>query len=384
MEQTELSTDTANKVILCRAAIAWRANAPLSIELLEVDPPKACEVRIKILSSGICGTDLHILEGRNKVPLPAVLGHEGAGIIESVGEGVTSVKPGDKVLMLPLPECRECCFCLHPKGNVCVKEDILSPTGLMLDGTSRFTCKAQKIHHLFGTSTFTEYTVVHEIAVVKIDDASPMNKVCIISCEVPTGFGAVFNTAKVTPGSTCVVFGLGGIGSAIVMACKASGACRIIGVDINENKFPRARALGVTDFLNPRNLKKPVQQVVVEMTGFGADFAFEAIGLIDTMVAALESCRRSYGVCVIMGVAPNREQLSFDPQLINSGRTLKGSFLGEYKSRDCIPKLVTDYLQKKINIDPLITHTFHFERINNAFEVLQDENENCIRCVLLF
>ncbi|KAM8803561.1 alcohol dehydrogenase 1-like [Rhynchonycteris naso] len=382
MEPTKLSTETSNKIISCRAAIAWRVNASLSIELVEVDPPKACEVRIKILSSGICGTDQHILEGRNRVPIPAILGHEGAGIVESIGESVTTVKPGDKVLISPMPQCRQCCFCLHPKGNVCVKEDVISTTGLMLDGTSRFTCRGRKIHHLYGTSTFTEYTVVHEIAVGKIDDAAPMDKVCVISCEVPTGFGAVFNTAKVTPGSTCIVFGLGGIGSAIVMACKASGASRIIGVDINEKKFPRAKALGVTDCLNPRNLKKPVQQVVVEMTGFGVDFAFEAIGLIDTMVAALESCCRSYGVCVIMGVAPTDAQLSFDPGLINSGRTLKGCFLGDYKARDCLPKLVTDYVQKKINIDPLITHTFPFERINRVFEVLRDEN--CIRCVLLF
>nr|XP_005608659.3 alcohol dehydrogenase 1 [Equus caballus] len=382
MEQAQLSTEMAGKVITCWATIAWTANAPLSIEEVEVDPPKAGEVRIKILSSGLCGTDLHILEGKLRVPFPMILGHEGAGIVESTGDGVTSVKAGDKVLMFPLPECRECSSCLHPKGNLCLKENVLSPNGLMLDGTSRFTCRGKKIYHLYGTSTFAEYTVVHEIAVGKIDAAAPMDKVCIMSCEVPTGFGAVFNTAKVTPGSTCVVFGLGGIGSAVVMACKASGASRIIGVDINEEKFPRARALGVTDCLNPRKLKKPVQQVVVEMTGFGVDFAFEAVGLIDTMVASLESCHLSYGVCVIIGAAPSESQLSFDPMLILAGRTLKGGILGKYKTRDSIPKLVTDYLQKKINIDPLITHKLPFERINEAFELLQ--GGKCIRCVLSF
>ncbi|XP_040822988.1 alcohol dehydrogenase 6-like [Ochotona curzoniae] len=374
MEPAKLSLETASKVITCRAAIAWKPNAPLSIEKIEVDPPQTGEVRIKIISSGICGTDKHILEGKNEVPFPIILGHEGAGIVESIGKGVTTVKPGDKVIMFPLPECKECNSCLNPKGNLCLKGDVLSPTGLMLDGTSRFTCRGKKIYNLYRTSTFTEYTVVHEIAVGKIDAAAPLDKVCIMSCEVPTSFGAVFNTAKVTPGSTCVVFGLGGIGAAIVMACKASGASRIIGVDINEQKFPRARALGVTDCLNPQKLKKPVQEVVTEMTRVGVDFAFEAIGLFDTMVAALESCNLSYGVCVIVGAAPSNSKLSFDPMLILSGRILKGGILGAYKTRDCIPQLVTDYLQNKINTDPLITHQLPFEKINDAFKLLQNES----------
>ncbi|XP_037365550.2 alcohol dehydrogenase 1-like [Talpa occidentalis] len=381
MEPAGLSTERASQVIRCRAAVAWTAGAPLSIEEVDVDPPKAGEVRIKILSSGICGTDVHILEGRNKMPFPVILGHEGAGVVESVGEGVTGLKPGDKVLALPLPQCRECSSCLHPRGNFCLKENVLSPTGLMLDGTSRFSCRGRRIHHLFGASSFTEYTVVAEIAVARVDAAAPMDRVCIFSCEVPTGLGAVLNTAQVTPGSTCVVFGLGGIGSAIVLGCKASGASRIIGVDINEEKFPRARALGVTDCLNPRKLQKPVQEVVLEMTGLGVDFAFEAVGCTETMVAALESCRLSYGVCVIIGVAPSDSKLSFDPSLLLSGRTLKGGALGEYKSRDSVPKLVTDYLQKRIDIEPLITHKLPFEKINEAFGLLRDGN--CIRCVLL-
>ncbi|KAG8518364.1 Alcohol dehydrogenase E chain, partial [Galemys pyrenaicus] len=409
---------TIRCVIRCRAAVAWTARAPLSIEEVEVDPPKAGEVRIKILSSGICGTDMHILEGRNKVPFPVILGHEGAGVVESVGKGITSLKPGDKVLAFPLPQCRECSSCLHPRGNFCLKQDILSPTGLMLDGTSRFSCRGRKIHHLYGTSTFAEYTVVSEIAAAKIDAAAPMDRVCVFSCEVPTGFGAVLNTAKVssavrrhrperrglrfpqhrrsgsescavsplglqvTPGSTCVVFGLGGIGSAIVLGCKASGASRIIGVDINEEKFPRAQALGVTDCLNPRKLQKPVQEVVLEMTGLGVDFAFEAVGLTETMAAALESCRLSFGVCVIVGTAPSGSRLSFDPALLLSGRTLKGGALGEYKARDSVPKLVTDYLQKRIDIDPLITHKLPFEKINKAFELLRDGN--CVWYVCMY
>ncbi|KAF4019768.1 hypothetical protein G4228_011443 [Cervus hanglu yarkandensis] len=356
------------QTITCLAAIAWKKNS-LSLEKVEVEPPKAGEVRIKMTSTGICGSDDHTIKGIITVKYPFIPGHEGAGIVESIGEGVSSVKPGDKVLTLPLPQCRECSACLHPKGNFCEKQDLLPSSGLMLDGTSRFTCKGEKIYHCFRASTFTEYTVVPEISVVKIDAAAPMDKICIISCEVPTGYGAAVHSAQVTPGSTCVVFGLGGIGSAIVMGCKASGASRIIGVDINEEKFPRAKALGVTDFLNPSNLKKPVQEVVKEMTGTGVDFAFEAIGLTETMVAAWDSCNLSHGVCIITGVSAPNLKFSLSGQTVFTGRTLKGACLGDYKTRDCFPQLVTAYLQNKINIDPLITHQLPFDQLHKAFEV---------------
>ncbi|XP_027693317.1 alcohol dehydrogenase 1-like [Vombatus ursinus] len=382
MKQAKFPMETAGKVITCRAAIAWTINAPLCIEEVEVDPPKAGEVRIKIISSGICGSDNHILEGKTKTPLPAILGHEGAGVVESIGEGVSSVKPGDKVLTITVPQCRKCDSCLHAKGNCCLKADVIYPVGLMLDGTTRFTCRGMKVHNLFGTSTFTEYTVMHEISVAKIDDAAPLEKVCILACGVPTGYGAAVNTAQVTPGSTCVVFGLGGVGSAVVLGCRAAGAARIIGIDINERKFARAKALGVTDCLNPRNFKKPIQQVVVEMTGVGADFTFEAIGTIETMVAALESCNLSYGVCVIIGVSPTGSQLSVDPMKLVSGRTLKGCLLGEYKTRDHIPLLVEDYMKKKIDVNSLITHSLPFVKINEGFELLR--SGQCIRCVLIF
>ncbi|XP_026365381.1 alcohol dehydrogenase 1-like [Ursus arctos] len=374
--------DTSGKTITCRAAVAWAANSTLSIEEVQVEPPKAGEVRIKVTSTGICGSDDHAIKGLLSAVFPYIPGHEGAGIVESIGKGVSSVKPGDKVLTLIIPQCRECSSCLHPKGNFCEKQDALSSSGLMLDGTSRFTCKGKKIHHSFRTSTFTEYTVVLEIAVAKIDAAAPMDKVSAISCEVPTGYGAAVHSAKVTCGSTCVVYGLGGIGSAIVMGCKASGAARIIGVDINEEKFPRARALGVTDCLNPRKLKKPVQQVVMEMTGVGVDFAFEAIGLPDVMLAAWDSCHLSHGVCLIVGVAPSNSKLSLDASKIFSGRTLKGVCLGDYKTRDCIPQLVTDYLQNKINIDPLVTHQLPFDQLHKAFELYHAGKT--IRCILLF
>ncbi|KAM6148113.1 alcohol dehydrogenase 1-like [Erethizon dorsatum] len=374
--------DTSGKIITCRAAIAWAKNSLPSIEEVQVEPPKAGEVRIKMISSGICGSDDHALKGDIPMKFPLIPGHEGAGIVESVGDEVESVKPGDKVLTLVIPQCRECRSCLHHEGNFCEKQDVVPCSGLMLDGTSRFTCKGEKIYHSFRTSTFTEYTVVPEIAVTKIDAAAPMDKVSIISCGVPTGYGAAVNAAKVTPGSTCVVFGLGGVGSAVVMGCKASGASRIIGVDINEEKFPRARALGVTDCLNPRNLKKPVQEVVMEMTGGGADFAFEAIGLTDTMIAAWDSCQPSYGVCLIIGVAPLNSQLSLHATMIISGKTLKGVSLGDYKTRDCIPQIVTDYLQSKINIDPIITHQLPFSQLHKALEMYHAGKT--IRCILLF
>ncbi|XP_052498185.1 alcohol dehydrogenase 1-like [Budorcas taxicolor] len=374
--------DTMGKTITCLAAIAWKTNSSLSLEKVQVEPPKAGEVRIKIISTGICGSDDHAVKGIIPLKCPFIPGHEGAGIVESIGEGVSSVKPGDKVLTLAVPQCRECSACLNPKGNFCEKQDFLPPSGLMLDGTSRFTCKGEKIYHSFRTSTFTEYTVVPEISVVKIDAAAPMDKICVISCEVATGYGAAVHSAKVTPGSTCVVFGLGGIGSAVVMGCKASGASRIIGVDINEEKFPQARALGVTDCLNPSNLKKPVQEVVKEMTGTGVDFAFEAIGLAETMVAAWDSCHLSHGVCIIIGVSAPGSKFSLSAQSVSTGRTLKGTCLGDYKTRDCFPQLVTAYLQNKINIDPLITHQLPFDQLHKAFELYHAGKT--IRCVLLF
>uniref|UniRef100_A0A673TS62 Uncharacterized protein n=1 Tax=Suricata suricatta TaxID=37032 RepID=A0A673TS62_SURSU len=346
-------------VITCRAAVAWKTGSTLAIEEVQVEPPKAQEVRIKVISTGICGTDDHALKGLLSANFPLIPGHEGAGIVESIGKGVSSMKPGDKVLILIIPQCRECSACLHPEGNFC--ENVLPSSGLMLDGTSRFTCKGKKIYHSFRASTFTEYTVVPEIAVAKIDAAAPMDKVSIISCEVPTGYGAAVNSAKVTRGSTCVVFGLGGIGSAIVMGCKASGASRIIGIDINEEKFPRAR-----------NLKKPVQEVVMEMTGAGADFAFEAIGLTDTMV-----CGLGYGVCLIVGLAPSKENLHYIFTLVFfwviwhfSNLIIIAFFcFADYKTRDCTPQLVIDYLQNKINIDPLITHQLPFDQLHKAFEL---------------
>ncbi|XP_048797201.1 alcohol dehydrogenase 1-like isoform X1 [Lagopus muta] len=345
---------TTGKVIRCRAAVAWAAGKSLSVEEIEVAPPKAHEVRVKIVATGICRTDDHVLEGTfPDLEFPVILGHEGAGIVESIGEGVTSVKPGDKVILLPLPQCGECSFCLNPDSNYCLK-----------------------------THTFAEYTVLPDYTLAKIDAAAPLDKVCLLACGFPTGYGAAINVAKVKPGSTCAVFGLGGVGLSVVMGCKAAGASRIIAIDINEDKFARAKELGATECINPKDFKKPIQQVLTEMTGHGVDCSFEAAGTADTLIAALASCNVNTGLCVTIGELPAGSIVPIDPFLLLSGRTCKGTLLGGWKMRDSIPKLVASYLEKKFNSDLLITHTLPFAEINEGFELLRAGKS--IRSVLLF
>nr|P19631.1 RecName: Full=Alcohol dehydrogenase 1; AltName: Full=ADH3; AltName: Full=Alcohol dehydrogenase subunit alpha [Coturnix japonica] len=373
---------TAGKVIKCKAAVLWEANKPFSLEEVEVAPPKAHEVRIKIVATGICRSDDHVVTGALAMPFPVILGHEAAGVVESVGEKVTLLKPGDAVIPLFVPQCGECRSCLSTKGNLCIKNDLSSsPTGLMADGTTRFTCKGKAIHHFIGTSTFTEYTVVHETAAAKIDSAAPLEKVCLIGCGFSTGYGAVLQTAKVEPGSTCAVFGLGGVGLSVVMGCKAAGASRIIAIDINKDKFAKAKELGATECVNPKDFKKPIHEVLTEMTGKGVDYSFEVIGRIETMTEALASCHYNYGVSVIVGVPPAAQKISFDPMLIFSGRTWKGSVFGGWKSKDAVPKLVADYMKKKFVLDPLITHTLPFTKINEGFDLLRTGKS--IRTVLV-
>uniref|UniRef100_A0A8B9M601 alcohol dehydrogenase n=1 Tax=Accipiter nisus TaxID=211598 RepID=A0A8B9M601_9AVES len=373
---------TAGKVIKCKAAVMWEANKPFSIEEIEVAPPKAHEVRIKIVATGICRSDDHVITGGLVMPFPIILGHEAAGIVESVGQGVTSIKPGDKVIPLFVPQCGECNSCLNTKSNLCSKNDIGSSAGVMPDGTTRFTCKGKAIHHFIGTSTFTEYTVVHESAVAKIDSAAPLEKVCLIGCGFSTGYGAAVQTAKVKPGSTCAIFGLGGVGLSVVMGCKAAGASRIIAIDINKDKFAKAKELGATDCISPHDFKKPIQEVLTEMTGHGVDYSFEAIGHVDTLTAALASCNMNTGVCVMVGVPPSGSVISIDPMLLLSGRTWKGTLLGGWKMRDCIATLVSSYLEKKFNSDVLISHTLPIAKVNEGFELLRAGKS--IRCVLLF
>ncbi|XP_029868682.1 alcohol dehydrogenase 1 [Aquila chrysaetos chrysaetos] len=374
---------TSGKVIRCRAAVAWAVGKPLSVEEVEVSPPKAGEVRVKIVATGICRTDDHVLEGCfPNVVFPVIPGHEGAGIVESVGEGVTSVKPGDKVIPLCLPQCGGCSFCLNPESNYCVKSHVSEPQNLLPDKTSRFTCKGKQIHHFLWVSTFAEYTVMPEYAVAKIDAAAPLDKVCLLGCGFPTGYGAAINTAKVKPGSTCAIFGVGGVGLSVVMGCKATGASRIIAVDINKDKFAKAKELGATDCISPHDFKKPIQEVLTEMTGHGVDYSFEAIGHVDTLTAALASCNMNTGVCVMVGVPASGSVISIDPMLLLSGRTWKGTLLGGWKMRDCIPTLVSSYLEKKFNSDVLISHTLPIAKVNEGFELLRAGKS--IRCVLLF
>ncbi|XP_038625094.1 alcohol dehydrogenase E chain-like [Tachyglossus aculeatus] len=373
---------TAGQVIRCRAAVLWEPKKPLSIEEVEVAPPKALEVRIKIVNSGICRSDDHVVSGTLKFPFPVILGHEAAGIVESIGEGVTTVKPGDKVIPLFTPQCGKCRVCKHPEGNLCLKNDIEALNGVLQDGTSRFTCRGQAIHHFLGTSTFTEFTVVDEDSVARIDAAAPLEKVCLIGCGFSTGYGSAIRVAKVTPGSTCAVFGLGGVGLSVVVGCRAAGAARIIGVDINKDKFAKAKELGATECVNPRDFEKPIQEVLVEMTGGGVDFSFEVIGRLDTMEAALASCHMGYGVSVVVGVPPGAQKLTFDPILLFNGRTWKGAVFGGWKSRDSVPKLVSDFMAKKFPLDPLITHVLPFSQINEGFDLLRAGKS--IRTVLTF
>ncbi|XP_006877898.1 PREDICTED: alcohol dehydrogenase 6-like [Chrysochloris asiatica] len=357
---------TKGKVIRCRAAILWKPGTPFSIEEIEVAPPKAKEVRIKIVATGLCGTDLKMVN--NAHVSPVVLGHEGAGIVESVGEGVSTVKAGDKVITLFLPQCGQCSSCLNPGSNFCIR--------------LKFTCKGKSVYHFANTSTFSEYTVIKEIAIAKIDAVAPLEKVCLISCGFSTGYGAAINTAKVTAGSSCVVFGLGGVGLSVIMGCKAAGAARIIGVDINKEKFEKAKEVGATECFSPLDFEKPVHEVLIEMIGAGADFCFEVIGNPDIVAAALASCHENHGVCVIVGLMTAGVQLSVSGMLFFSGRSLKGSVFGGWKSRDHVPKLVSDFMAKKINLDSLITHTMKFDKINEAAELMK--TGKCIRCVLMY
>lgn len=373
--------DTAGKVITCRAAVAWEPKKPLVIEQVEVEPPRAHEVRIKIVATGVCHTDAYTLGGLDPEGVfPVVLGHEGGGIVESVGEGVTRVKPGDAVIPLYIPQCGECKFCLSPKTNLCQKIRVTQGQGLMPDGTSRFSCRGQRLFHFMGTSTFSEFTVVADVSVAKVSPAAPLDRVCLLGCGVATGYGAALNTAKVEPGSTCAVFGLGAVGLAAIMGCQAAGASRIIGVDINPGKFEVARTFGATEFLNPKEHAKPVEQVLVEMTDGGVDYSFECIGNVGIMRSALEATHKGWGVSVIIGVAAAGQEIATKPFMLVLGRTWKGTAFGGWKSVESVPRLVDDYLAKKLKVDEFVTHTLPLAEINQAFDLMHEGKS--IRTVL--
>ncbi|XP_030575455.1 alcohol dehydrogenase 1-like [Archocentrus centrarchus] len=368
---------TAGKVIKCKAAVAWEPDKPVVIEEIEVAPPQANEVRIKIVATSLCHSDLTYLVESKEEFFPVVLGHEAAGIVESVGPGVTEFQPGDTVIPLCLPQCRECRFCKSPKTNQC--EATWKRAGQRDLKESRFTCKGKKLRQFMGTSTFSEYTVLHQMAVAKIDPAAPLDKVCLLGCGVCTGYGAAVNTAKVEPGSTCAVFGLGAVGLAAVMGCKAAGAKRIIAVDINPEKAEKAKVFGATDFVNPKDHTKPISEVLVEMTSGGVDYSLECIGNVECMRSALESCVPAWGVSVVVGWTDLHDVSTRPIQLI-AGRTWTGCLFGGFKSKDAVPEMVKAYLDKKVKLDEFITHNMTLDQLNDAIELMK--HSKCIRAVM--
>jgi len=366
-----------------RAAVAWEAGKPLSIEEVDVEGPKAGEVLLRVVATGVCHTDAYTLSGADpEGAFPAILGHEGGAIVEEVGAGVTSVKPGDHVIPLYTPECGECKFCKSGRTNLCQKIRVTQGQGLMPDGTSRFSQNGKRILHFMGTSTFSEYTVLPEISVAKISKEAPLEKVCLLGCGITTGIGAVLNTAKVRPGSTVAVFGLGGVGLSVIQGATMAQASRIIAVDINPDKEQFARELGATDFVNPKDYDKPIQQVIIDMTDGGVDYSFEAVGNVQLMRAALECCHKGWGESTIIGVAAAGQEICTRPFQLVTGRVWRGSAFGGVKGRSQLPGMVDQYLDGKIKVDEFITHTMPLEDINRAFDLMHEGKS--IRTVIHF
>jgi S-(hydroxymethyl)glutathione dehydrogenase/alcohol dehydrogenase len=366
-----------------RAAVAWAAGEPLSIETVEVAAPKKGEVLLRVIASGVCHTDAYTLSGDDPEGLfPSILGHEGGAEVEETGAGVTSVKPGDHVIPLYTPECRECDFCKSGKTNLCQAIRITQGQGVMPDGTSRFSHNGKKIHHYMGTSTFSEYTVVPEIAVAKINKKAPLDKVCLLGCGITTGIGAVLNTAKVEPGSTVAVFGLGGIGLSVVQGAVMAKASRIIAVDMNPAKYEMAKALGATDYVNPKDHDVPIQQIIVDMTNGGVDYSFECIGNVNVMRAALECCHKGWGESTIIGVAGAGQEISTRPFQLVTGRVWRGTAFGGVKGRTELPGFVDRYLQGSLKVDEMVTHTMPIEKINDALHLMHAGES--IRSVVTF
>ncbi|WP_369612884.1 S-(hydroxymethyl)glutathione dehydrogenase/class III alcohol dehydrogenase [Marinobacter sp. RI1] len=370
-------------MIKSKAAIAWGPGQPLSVEEVDVMPPKAGEVRVKVIATGVCHTDAFTLSGEDpEGNFPAILGHEGGGIVEAIGEGVTSVAVGDHVIPLYTPECGECKFCLSGKTNLCGKIRETQGKGLMPDGTSRFYKDGQPIYHYMGCSTFSEYTVLPEISLAKVNKEAPLEEVCLLGCGVTTGMGAVMNTAKVEEGATVAIFGLGGIGLSAIIGATMAKASRIIGIDINDSKFDLARLLGATDCINPKDYDKPIQEVIVELTDGGVDYSFECIGNVDVMRSALECCHKGWGESVIIGVAGAGQEISTRPFQLVTGRVWRGSAFGGVKGRSELPGIVERYLQGEFKLNDFITHTMGLDDINEAFELMHEGKS--IRSVIHF
>lgn len=371
------------KMIKSKAAIAWGPGQPLSIEEVDVMPPKAGEVLVRIVATGVCHTDAFTLSGDDPEGIfPAILGHEGGGIVEQIGEGVTSVQVGDHVIPLYTPECGECKFCKSGKTNLCQKIRETQGKGLMPDGTTRFYKDGQPIYHYMGCSTFSEYTVLPEISLAKVNKDAPLEEVCLLGCGVTTGMGAVMNTAKVEEGATVAIFGMGGIGLSAVIGATMAKAARIIVIDINESKFELARKLGATDCINPKDYDKPIQDVIVELTDGGVDYSFECIGNVNVMRSALECCHKGWGESVVIGVAGAGQEISTRPFQLVTGRVWRGSAFGGVKGRSELPEYVERYLQGEFKLDDFITHTMGLEDVNKAFDLMHEGKS--IRTVIHF
>ncbi|AEM48406.1 S-(hydroxymethyl)glutathione dehydrogenase/class III alcohol dehydrogenase [Acidithiobacillus ferrivorans SS3] len=366
-----------------RAAVAYGANQPLVVETVQLEGPRAGEVLVEIKATGVCHTDAYTLSGMDPEGLfPTVLGHEGAGVVVEVGPGVRSLKPGDHVIPLYTPECRECEYCLSGKTNLCQAIRDTQGRGLMPDGTSRFSANGKPLYHYMGTSTFANYTVLPEIALAKIREDAPFDKVCYIGCGVTTGIGAVLYTAKVRPGDKVVVFGLGGIGLNVVQGARMAGADMIVGVDINPGKRDLAEKFGMTHFVNPKEVESDLVPYLVNLTKGGADFSFECIGNTTLMRQALECCHKGWGTSIIIGVAGSGQEISTRPFQLVTGRNWRGSAFGGAKGRTDVPKIVDWYMEGKIHIDEMITHTLPLEEINTAFDLMHEGKS--IRTVLTF
>jgi S-(hydroxymethyl)glutathione dehydrogenase / alcohol dehydrogenase len=366
-----------------RAAVAFEKAKPLEIVEVDLDGPREGEVLVEIKATGVCHTDEFTISGGDPEGLfPAIMGHEGAGVVLEVGKGVTSLKAGDHVIPLYTPECRECEYCLNPKTNLCQKIRVTQGKGLMPDGTSRFSHKGQMLHHYMGCSTFSNYTVLPEIALAKVRKDAPFDKICYIGCGVTTGVGAVLNTAKVEVGATAVVFGLGGIGLNVIQGLRLAGAAMIVGVDLNPEREAWGRKFGMTDFVNPSDVSGDLVQHLVEVTGGGADYTFECIGNVKVMRVALECAHKGWGTAVIIGVAGAGQEISTRPFQLVTGRTWKGTAFGGARGRTDVPKIVDWYMAGKIDIDPMITHTLPLERINEAFDLMHAGKS--IRSVIVY
>ncbi len=366
-----------------RAAVAWEAGKPLVIEEIDVAGPKAGEVLVQIVATGVCHTDAYTLSGKDPEGLfPSVFGHEGAGIVQEVGEGVTSVKPGDHVIPLYTAECGKCKFCLSGKTNLCSAVRATQGQGLMPDGTRRFSLNGTELNHYMGTSTFSEYTVVPEVSLAKVSKEAPLDKICLLGCGVTTGIGAVLNTAKVEPGSTVAVFGMGGIGLSVIQGAVMAKAERIIAIDVNNDKEKIARQFGSTDFINPKDYSNSIQEVIVELTDGGVDYSFECIGNVNVMRSALECCHKGWGESIIIGVAGAGEEISTRPFQLVTGRVWKGSAFGGVKGRTELPGYVDRYMKGEIKIDEFVTHTMPLDDINKAFDLMHEGKS--IRSVILY